>query len=67
MPIIWKVSRPSDGTQDVLSGPVGAREGKEVKKGFLEPEGLPTQVFTGFEGGKMTVVIISVTLALSTW
>lgn len=27
-----------------LSGTVGAREGKEVKKGFLEFEGLPAQV-----------------------
>lgn len=46
---------------------MGAREEKGVKKGFLESESLPAQMFQGFEGGKMMVIIISVTLELSTW
>lgn len=45
---------------------MGAREGKEVKNGFLESESLPAQKFQGFEGGKMMVIIIFVTLELST-
>ena len=48
--------------QEVLSGSVGAGEGTEVKKAFLESENLPAQRFQGFEGGNMMVIIISVTL-----
>lgn len=48
--------------QEILSGSVGTREGKEVKKAFLESGSLPAQRFQGFEGGKMMVIIISVTL-----